>query len=62
MIETYSAMKGGGLGNDDLAPVLTALYRSAATGIVEDSGPALPLEIVMKTVGRAAAKSGGAAE
>ncbi|WP_439598381.1 hypothetical protein [Falsiroseomonas sp.] len=51
MIETYSALKGGGLDSGDLTSIMTALYRPAATALVDDQGPALPLEILLRGVG-----------
>ena len=57
MIETYAALKGAGLQDKDLALVLTALYRPATTGLIDDSGPNLPIEILLKGAGAFAAKS-----
>ena len=48
MIETYAAMRAVGLQDKDLAPILTALYRPAVTGLIDDSGPVLPIEVLMK--------------
>jgi hypothetical protein len=51
MIETYAAMRAAGLQDANLGTVLTALYRPAMGGFSEDSGPVLPLEILLKSVG-----------
>lgn len=51
MIETYAAMRGAGLESDNLALILGALYRPASTGIIDDTGPVLPLELVLKGLG-----------
>jgi hypothetical protein len=50
MIETYAALKGAGLDAGDLTPILNALYRTAATGLVTDDtgGPVLPTEVFIK--------------
>lgn len=58
MIETYSAMKGSDLSPGDISLMLSAIYRSAATGLVEDdnSGPVTPLEIAVKGIGDAMTK------
>ena len=48
MIETYAALKAADLDAGDLSPILTALYRTAATGLVVDDGPVLPLEVLIK--------------
>lgn len=56
MIETYAAMRGAGLQDSDLTPILTALYRSAATGTGEDHGPVLPIELLLRAVGDTARK------
>lgn len=58
MIETYAALKTLGLATSDLAPILAALYRPAATGLVDDNGPVLPIEIFMKTIGETVSKAG----
>ena len=51
MIETYAALVEKGLQSSDFSIILTALYRTAATGLVDDGGPALPIEVLMKTAG-----------
>ena len=50
MIETYAALKAMGLGSEDFSPILTALYRAAATGLVVDDGggPIFPWEALLK--------------
>lgn len=58
MVETYAAMRGAGLESGDLSLVLAALYRPASTGLIEDSGPVMPLEILMKGAGEALNKTG----
>ena len=56
MIETYAALRGAGLQPADLSPILTALYRPGVSSLNDDSGPALPLEVILKTVGDAASR------
>jgi hypothetical protein len=58
MIETYAAMRGAGLQDNNLAPILAALYRPAATGLIDDSGPTRPIELLMRGIGEAAGKLG----
>jgi len=50
MIKTYSVLKDNGLEGNDLSTILAALYRPASTGIVDETGPALPMEIVLKNI------------
>lgn len=57
MIETFSALQGAGLQDADLAPILSALYRPAASFLAEDSGPVLPIEVMLRTIGDASLKS-----
>ena len=56
MIETYAAMRGAGLQDTDLAPILSALYRPAISGLNEDMGPILPTELIIRGIAAAAAK------
>ena len=56
MIETYAALVEQGLQTTDLSIVLTALYRPALTGIIDDNGPTLPIEILMKTMADASGR------
>ena len=51
MIEAYAAMRAAGLQDANLSPILTALYRAAMTGFADDTGPVLPLEIILKSIG-----------
>jgi hypothetical protein len=50
MIETYAALRGVGVDEGDLSTILSALYRPAASALVDDGGPTLPLEILLKGV------------
>jgi hypothetical protein len=56
MIETYAALKSQGLGRENYTTILNALFRPAVTGLVDDSGPSMPIEILIKSLSEAAMK------
>ncbi|HKU54868.1 MAG TPA: DUF6161 domain-containing protein [Rhizomicrobium sp.] len=56
MIETYAAMRGAGLQDKDLGPILAALYRPAAGTLGDDHGPVLPSEAIWRTLGDIASR------
>ncbi|MFM2148597.1 MAG: hypothetical protein RLZZ187_903 [Pseudomonadota bacterium] len=58
-IETLAALQAVGLRNYDLSTIPSALDRPAAAAMADDSGPILPIEILMKGFADAAAKNCG---
>jgi hypothetical protein len=59
MIETLTALQSRGLQSGELSTILSALYRPAAAAMADDGGPILPIEILMRGVADAAAKTRG---
>jgi hypothetical protein len=56
MIQTFAAMRASGLQDANLDPILAALYRPAAGVTIDDGGPVLPLEMLLKSMGNALKK------
>jgi len=56
MIQTFAAMRAAGLQDANLEPILAALYRPAVGASIDDGGPVLPLEILLKSMGEALKK------
>ncbi|HZH25710.1 MAG TPA: DUF6161 domain-containing protein [Azospirillaceae bacterium] len=59
MVETFAALQAAGLAGGEFGPILNALYRPAATGLIADDGPVTPLEVILReTIKKADSKPG----